>query len=98
MMSTDKENRAAQGPEKSDRGRIRELTDLLNRASEAYYNENAEIMSNLEYDRLYDELAELEKRTGIVMAGSPTVRVGYTAADELPKERHEKPMLSLDKT
>ena len=98
MMSTDKENRAAQGPEKSDRGRIRELTDLLNRASEAYYNENAEIMSNLEYDRLYDELAELGKRTGIVMAGSPTMRVGYTAADELPKERHEKPMLSLDKT
>lgn len=88
----------AQRKGKSDPERIRELTDLLNRASEAYYNEDAEIMSNLEYDRLYDELAELEKRTGIVMAGSPTVRVGYTAADELPKERHEKPMLSLDKT
>ena len=81
-----------------DRERIRELTKLLNRASESYYNENTEIMSNLEYDRLYDELSELEKRTGIIMAGSPTVHVGYSAADELPKERHERPMLSLDKT
>ena len=78
--------------------RIVELTALLNRASEAYYNENTEIMSNLEYDRLYDELQELEKKTGIVLAGSPTVHVGYTAADELPKERHDSPMLSLDKT
>ena len=78
--------------------RIVELTGLLNRASEAYYNEDTEIMSNLEYDRLYDELKDLETRTGIVLAGSPTVHVGYTAADELPKERHEKPMLSLDKT
>ena len=88
MMSTDKENRAVQGPEKSDRGRIRELTDLLNRASEAYYNENAEIMSNLEYDRLYDELAELEKRTGCgwVMQWSnrylEEVRAGFVELDE----------------
>ena len=81
-----------------ERERIRELTKLLNRASESYYNDNTEIMSNLEYDRLYDELADLEKKTGIIMAGSPTVHVGYTAADELPKERHERPMLSLDKT
>ena len=78
--------------------RISELTELLSRASEAYYNENTEIMPNLEYDRLYDELSDLEKKTGIVMAGSPTVRVGYAAADELPKEQHETPMLSLDKT
>ena len=81
-----------------ERERIRELTKLLNRASESYYNDNTEIMSNLEYDRLYDELADLEKKTGIIMAGSPTVHVGYTAADDLPKERHERPMLSLDKT
>ncbi len=78
--------------------RMKELTQRLNLASEAYYNKDTEIMSNYEYDRLYDELAELEKRTGIVLAGSPTVHVGYTAADELPKERHERPMLSLDKT
>ena len=82
----------------ADYARMKELTELLNRASEAYYNKDTEIMSNLEYDRLYDELAALEKRTGIVLAGSPTVHVGYTAADELPKERHESPMLSLDKT
>ena len=82
----------------ADYGRMKELTQLLNRASEAYYNKDTEIMSNLEYDRLYDELAALEKRTGIVLAGSPTVHVGYTAADELPKERHDSPMLSLDKT
>ena len=78
--------------------RIAELTALLNRASYAYYNENIEIMPNLEYDRLYDELSELEKMTGIVLAGSPTVHVGYKAADELPKQRHDRPMLSLDKT
>ena len=78
--------------------RITELTEKLRRASEAYYNLNTEIMSNLEYDRLYDELSDLEKKTGIVLAGSPTVHVGYAAADELPKERHDAPMLSLDKT
>ena len=81
-----------------EQSRMKELTELLNRASEAYYNKDTEIMSNFEYDKLYDELSELEKRTGIVLAGSPTVHVGYTAADELPKERHESPMLSLDKT
>ena len=82
----------------AEQSRMKELTQILNRASEAYYNKDTEIMSNFEYDRLYDELSELEKRTGIVLAGSPTVHVGYTAADELPKERHESPMLSLDKT
>ena len=83
---------------KAERRRMEELSALLRRASEAYYNQNTEIMSNLEYDRLYDELAELEKKTGIVLAGSPTMSVGYTAAKELPKERHDSPMLSLDKT
>lgn len=82
----------------AEQSRMKELTEILNRASEAYYNKDTEIMSNFEYDKLYDELSELEKRTGIVLAGSPTVHVGYTAADELPKERHESPMLSLDKT
>ena len=78
--------------------RITELTDLLHKASEAYYAGNTELMSNLEYDRLYDELRELETRTGITLAGSPTASVEYTLAKELPKERHERPMLSLDKT
>ena len=78
--------------------RMRELIDLLNRASEAYYAKDEEIMSNFEYDRLYDELVQLERTTGVTMADSPTVRVGYESVDELPKERHERPMLSLDKT
>ncbi len=81
-----------------DRQRMRELTDLLNRASEAYYNGNTEIMSNLEYDRLYDELVRLEEQTGVTLSDSPTVHVGYTSARELPKERHAARMLSLDKT
>jgi len=78
--------------------RIKELTDLLNRASRAYYAEDAEIMDNFTYDRLYDELAALEEETGIRYADSPTNRVGYEAVDELPKMEHERPMLSLDKT
>jgi len=78
--------------------RIKELTELLNKASKAYYAEDREIMSNQEYDRLYDELCELERETGIVLSNSPTVNVGYEAVEELPKERHERPMLSLDKT
>ena len=84
------------GPEKRDR--MEYLTDLLNRASEAYYARDTEIMSNREYDALYDELRALEEETGYVMAGSPTVSVGYAAVDELPRVRHEKAMLSLDKT
>ena len=71
---------------------------MLSAASKSYYAEDREIMSNYEYDRLYDELEALEKETGIVLAGSPTVSVGYEAVDELPKERHESPMLSLGKT
>jgi len=78
--------------------RIRELTELLSRASRAYYAQDREIMSNYEYDRLYDELARLEQETGIILAGSPTQQVGYEAVEELPKEAHESPMLSLDKT
>lgn len=78
--------------------RMKELVQLLNQAAKAYYQEDREIMSNLEYDRLYDELLELEKQTGTVLANSPTVHVGYEAVNELPKEAHESPMLSLDKT
>lgn len=78
--------------------RIKELTELLNEASKAYYAEDREIISNFEYDKLYDELEKLEKETGIVLANSPTVSVGYEAVEELPKERHESAMLSLGKT
>ena len=78
--------------------RMKELTSLLSEASRAYYQESREIMSNFEYDRLYDELAALEKETGTVFAGSPTRRVGYEVVSELPRERHEQPMLSLNKT
>ncbi len=78
--------------------RIKHLTELLNTASKAYYAEDREIISNLEYDRLYEELEKLEAETGVVLSNSPTVNVGYEAVDELPKERHESPMLSLDKT
>lgn len=78
--------------------RMKELSEQLRKASKAYYQEDQEIMSNLEYDRLYDELQQLEEETGIVLAGSPTVTVGYEALETLPKERHESPMLSLGKT
>lgn len=78
--------------------RIKELVQLLNKAGRAYYQEANEIMSNLEYDRLYDELVELEKETGMVLSNSPTVNVGYEVVSELPKIQHESPMLSLDKT
>ena len=78
--------------------RIKELVEVLNRAGRAYYQESHEIMSNYEYDALYDELVALEKETGMVLANSPTINVGYEVLSELPKETHEKPMLSLDKT
>ena len=78
--------------------RMKELVELLNRAGRAYYQEADEIMTNYEYDALYDELARLEKETGTTLAGSPTAHVGYEVLSELPKERHERPMLSLDKT
>lgn len=78
--------------------RIKELSRILKEAAEAYYAKDIEIMSNFEYDKLYDELVQLEEETGIVLAGSPTQTVGYDAVDELPKETHDKPMLSLAKT
>lgn len=77
---------------------MKALVEKLSAASKAYYAQNREIMSNLEYDTLYDELVSLEQETGMVLAGSPTITVGYEAVDELPKESHESPMLSLDKT
>ena len=78
--------------------RIKELVELLNKAGKSYYSEGRELMSNYEYDALYDELGMLEKETGYVLSNSPTVNVGYEVLSELPKERHESPMLSLDKT
>lgn len=78
--------------------RIKYLVYTLNEAAKAYYAQDREIMSNFEYDRLYDELLELEKETGVILANSPSVTVGYEAVEELPKERHEIPMLSLGKT
>lgn len=83
---------------KSKKDRMLELVKLLGDAGRAYYQESREIMSNYEYDELYDELLGLERELGITLAGSPTVNVGYEVLSELPKERHEQPMLSLDKT
>lgn len=77
---------------------MKQKIEILNKAAKAYYQEDTEIMTNMEYDKLYDELLELEKETGVVLSNSPTIRVGYELLSELPKERHEKPMLSLDKT
>ena len=78
--------------------RIKELIEILNKASKAYYAEDVEIMSNFEYDKLYDELVQLEAETGTVFANSPTQNVGYEVVSELPKEKHPARMLSLDKT
>lgn len=80
------------------RNRMKELVSILNKASEAYYAQDTEIMSNFAYDQLYDELTRLEEITGVTLADSPTVHVGYEAVEELPKEKHERPMLSLAKT
>jgi DNA ligase (NAD+) len=77
---------------------MKEKIKLLNEANKAYYQEDREIMSNYEYDKLYDELKEMEEETGILLSNSPTVNVGYELLSNLPKERHEKVMLSLDKT
>ncbi len=81
-----------------DIARMKELIATLSPAARAYYQESREIMSNLEYDRLYDELLALEKKTGVILSGSPTQKVGYEVLSELPKEAHPSPMLSLDKT
>ncbi|MBO7600990.1 MAG: NAD-dependent DNA ligase LigA, partial [Lachnospiraceae bacterium] len=77
---------------------MRELVDLLNKASEEYYAKDESFLSDYEYDALYDELSKLEEETGIVLSNSPTRNVGYEAVDFLPKERHDRPMLSLSKT
>lgn len=77
---------------------MKELIERLDQAAKAYYQEDREIISNREYDSLYDQLLKLEEETGTVLANSPTVNVGYEAVDFLPKETHESPMLSLDKT
>ena len=77
---------------------MKDLVKKLNQAAKAYYQEDREIMDNREYDALYSKLEQMEKETGIVLADSPTVNVGYEAVDALPKETHESPMLSLDKT
>jgi len=83
----------------SDKLRImKEKVKILNEAAKAYYQENREVMPNIEYDRLYDELLELEKETGTVLSNSPTIHVGYELVSDLPKEVHERTMLSLDKT
>lgn len=78
--------------------RMKELVKVLEPAARSYYKSGIELMTNFEYDRLYDELEELEKKTGIILAGSPTQRVGYEVADSLPKKKHNTPMLSLAKT
>ncbi len=83
---------------RSKKDRMLELVETLNKAGRAYYQESAEIMSNREYDARYEELEGLEKELGITLANSPTVNVGYEVLSELPKERHDSPMLSLDKT
>ena len=82
----------------AETGRMKELIDILNKAAAVYYQGKDEIMSNFEYDRLYDELSALEKQSGLVLAGSPTQKVGYEVLSELPKQTHPSPMLSLDKT
>ena len=84
--------------QQSKMDRIKELVELLNKAGKSYYSDGRELMSNYEYDALYDELGMLEKETGYILSNSPTVNVGYEVLSELPKERHESPMLSLDKT
>ena len=78
--------------------RMKELVAILSQAAKAYYQESREIMSNFEYDKMYDQLLKLEQETGVVLAGSPTQKVGYEVLSELPKETHPSPMLSLDKT
>ena len=78
--------------------RMKELSAILSEAAKAYYQESREVMSNFEYDKLYDELVALEEETGTIFAGSPTQKVGYEVLSELPKERHDRPMLSLNKT
>ena len=79
----------------SDLERMKELVEQLDAAARAYYQESKELMSNKEYDELYDELAALEKKTGTVLAKSPTAHAGYEVLSALPKENHPSPMLLL---
>ena len=93
------ENSGLQEADKQDSiARMKELISFLNEAAKAYYQEGREIVSNLEYDKAYDTLLSLEKESGVVLSGSPSQNVGYAVATALPKEAHEMPMLSLDKT
>ena len=78
--------------------RVKYLVDILNKAGKSYYQDAIEIMPNIEYDKLYDELLALEKETGFILSASPTRNVGYEILSELPKKEHESPMLSLNKT
>ena len=99
MLSSAKtERKTEEGHERNIHKKNERAGKKLREASRAYYQEDREIMPNVEYDALYDELSALEEETGIVLADSPTVNVGYEAVDQLPKEEHERPMLSLDKT
>ena len=82
----------------NDLERMKELIQILNEAGKAYYQQDKEVMSNLEYDKMYDELLELEKKTNTVLSNSPTIHVGYELMTSLEKEAHPSPMLSLDKT
>ena len=82
----------------NDLDRMKELIHTLNKAGKAYYQQDKEVMSNLEYDKMYDELLELEKKTNTVLSNSPTIHVGYELMTALEKEAHPSPMLSLDKT
>lgn len=91
-------NREMKPLSQEQRERMHELCRILDEAGKAYYQEAREVMSNREYDALYDELVMLEKESGVILAGSPTIKVGYEVLSELPKETHESPMLSLDKT
>ena len=77
---------------------IKTLVQTLNEQRDAYYNRNSSTMTDQEYDRLFDSLAELEKKSGIIFSNSPTQNVGYYPVSELAKVKHPKALLSLEKT
>ena len=97
-VAVDKPTVAVKNEDSADIKRMKELISVLSEAADAYYNKDEEIMSNYEYDKLYDELEALEKKTGIILAGSLTQKVGFELVSKLPKVKHPSPMLSLDKT
>lgn len=78
--------------------RLKELTEQLNHYRDSYYNNSESLISDKQYDDLFDELQSLEEETGIVMSNSPTNTVGYEVKSKLEKVKHSHPMLSLDKT